>query len=34
MIKVSFGEDGRLLVQLPYSVQRVEKIKTVAGRLN
>lgn len=31
-VLVSPGEPGRLLVRLPYSPERVEKIKTVSGR--
>ena len=31
-IRIRPGDDGRLLVVLPYTPQRVEKIKTVPGR--
>jgi site-specific recombinase XerC len=31
-IKIQPGEDGQLMVRLPYSPERVNKIKTVPGR--
>jgi integrase/recombinase XerD len=31
-VRIRPGDDGRLLVLLPYSSQRVEKIKTIPGR--
>jgi integron integrase len=31
-IEVSQGEDGRLIVRVPYTAERVAKIKTIAGR--
>ncbi|MBX3306268.1 MAG: tyrosine-type recombinase/integrase [Nitrospira sp.] len=31
-IRIKQGEDGQLIVQLPYSPDHVAKIKTVAGR--
>ena len=31
-IRIRPGEDGQLIVQLPYSADHVAKIKTVAGR--
>ena len=31
-IEIKAGEPGRLVVRLPFTAERVEKIKTVAGR--
>ena len=32
LIRISPGEEGRLIVRVPYSPDRVAKIKTVDGR--